>query len=425
MMLQMKAPSVFSVCLLEFLERLGFYSFLTFFTVHLTTDRGMTVAAASELYGTMMLLLYLLPVLGGAFADRVLGYPRAVALGGFLLLISYLGLAFLPAGAFYPSLAALFLGGGLFRPNVMALLSSGYRHDSSKREAAFLWLFLAINLGAGVAPVMAGLVGQSLPGHGPFVVSAIAMALGVGPVLWLLRSTQRKLADPDANQRERTLSPSAKWPVARILLITLLSQCTAVQVDMVLRLWSRDHVDMTMDGLIPASIGPTVFLALDSVFQLLLAPIVVVFFLRLRKRGIEPSGAAKVGMSMILQILPCLLLFLAARTEVDGKLVQTGWVVAAHLAAALPKLFLLPLVLSIVAQLVPANRLGTLFGVWFPLSGSMTFLAGKVAAWSIALPSQYIFLSGGIFAIIAASLWIAQARTLDLALGAASQRRAN
>jgi POT family proton-dependent oligopeptide transporter len=113
--------------------------------------------------------------------------------------------------------------------------------------------------------------------------------------------------------------------------------------------------------------------------QLVLVPLVVLGFLALRKRGIEPSATAKIGIGLVLQLLPCALLLRGVVNMPEG-LPLGGWLLGARLAGALPSLLLLPLMLSVLAQLVPARRHGALFGLWSLLTAVMSWLGGHLAA---------------------------------------------
>ncbi len=65
-----KPVSTLAICVIELLERLAFYSFLSVFVVFLTDERDMANQAAFDLYGWVMFLFYVAPILGGPLSDR-------------------------------------------------------------------------------------------------------------------------------------------------------------------------------------------------------------------------------------------------------------------------------------------------------------------------------------------------------------------
>ena len=70
----------------EMWERLAFYTMVGILLLYTTdTERGglgMPAAEGNEIYGLYLAFVYFTPFLGGMIADRLLGYRKAVMLGG-------------------------------------------------------------------------------------------------------------------------------------------------------------------------------------------------------------------------------------------------------------------------------------------------------------------------------------------------------
>ena len=197
--------------------------------------------------------------------------------------------------------------------------------------------------------------------------------------------TPRKLADADANQRADAFA-IGQMASRSIFLITLLLVHRPMQVDMVLRLWSRDHVDMTMDGRFQHP--------LDSLLALRFcvpAPAHCggISFAAERKRH-RATGRRYVGIAATLTILQILPLSVAVpggpEQSVDVKACSNRLVVAAHLGSATRCSAAAGLVHCGAIQPTGLDSVRSLVSEWW----CMDILRGKVAAWSIALPSQYI-----------------------------------
>ncbi|HSA96156.1 MAG TPA: peptide MFS transporter [Acidobacteriota bacterium] len=140
-------------------ERFGFYTMIAIFVLFMQAKYGMSQAAASSVYSTFLVGVYIFPLLGGFLADRFLGYGRTISLGLVVMFIGYVLLA-LPTtmNTGYPlivaALAVVALGTGLFKGNLQALVGSLY--DDPKyapmRDRAFNIFYMGINIGAMFAP---------------------------------------------------------------------------------------------------------------------------------------------------------------------------------------------------------------------------------------------------------------------------------
>jgi len=116
----------------EMWERFGYYLMLGILLLYLKDPQGgfgYSNAKASDIVGTYLGLVYLTPFLGGLIADRILGYRRAVILGGLLMVGGYLGLAIPTPSAFWISVLLIAVGNGFFKPNISTLLGNLYTEE--------------------------------------------------------------------------------------------------------------------------------------------------------------------------------------------------------------------------------------------------------------------------------------------------------
>jgi POT family proton-dependent oligopeptide transporter len=97
---------------------------------------------------------YLMPVLGGILADRVLGQRRTVVIGAALMAIGHFMMAFEPLFLF--ALGFLILGNGAFKPNISTQVGALYPPGDPRRDRAFSIFYVGINLGAFLAPLVCG-----------------------------------------------------------------------------------------------------------------------------------------------------------------------------------------------------------------------------------------------------------------------------
>jgi POT family proton-dependent oligopeptide transporter len=407
----MQKGNLFALCLIEGLERFAAYAFLAMFVYFLGEARGMSMEAAASCLGSFVGLSYLAPVLGGFLADRVLGQRRAVLTGIGFLTLGYALLIFHGHGTLYPALAALVLGCGLFKPSVPAVLANQYPRLTAGRETAFFLFYVAIQLGAFAAPLASELARSTLGWSGTFATSAAAMGLA-GLVLLIRR---RNIADGPAAV---TAEPPARLSILLLIyLIWMLHQLVVHGLEVSMLFFTRDHVDLTLDGRLSAPLPASWMQGSELACQLILAPVVLGGLYYLRRKRVQLSLSAKAGMAMVLMILPCLIMARAALAVEPELRVSVLWVLGAQLAWAVPSVFLPPMMLSLISHLVPGSRLSTVFALWFVAGALPNRLIGVLMGMlgtSLASPLWYGGLGG--LALLAAGLWISQVRRLESAL---------
>src|SRR5262245_28522641 len=140
---------------------------------------------ASQVYGLYIWLVYLTPVLGGLLADRALGQRRTVIIGGVLMAIGHFMMAFEPLFLF--ALLMLILGNGAFKPNISTQVGGLYAPDDPRRDRAFSIFYVGINLGAFLAPLVCGTLGEWVGWHYGFGAAGIGMTIGLAIYLYATR----------------------------------------------------------------------------------------------------------------------------------------------------------------------------------------------------------------------------------------------
>lgn len=146
-------------------ERFGYYTMLAILLLFLQAKFALPTATAGLIYSTFLALVYFMPMVGGAIADKW-NFQKTVTLGIVVMFLGYLVMAIptsMPEGsafaspAFYIMLLALLLiscGTGLFKGNLQVMVGDLYNDPrySSKRDVAFSLFYMAINIGAMFAP---------------------------------------------------------------------------------------------------------------------------------------------------------------------------------------------------------------------------------------------------------------------------------
>lgn len=152
---------------------------------------GMDPATSRSLVTVYGALVYMAAILGGWLSDRLLGDRRATLTGGVLIMCGHVCLA-VPAGApaLFGSMVLIALGTGLLKPSTAGSVGDLYEPADLRRESGFSLYYMGISVGALVAPLVIGTVGQTYDYHLGFGMAAVGMAIGL--VVYL--ATQRNLA---------------------------------------------------------------------------------------------------------------------------------------------------------------------------------------------------------------------------------------
>src|SRR5947208_7177234 len=137
---------------------------------------------SSHIYGLYTGLVYLTPVLGGYLADRVFGQRRMVVIGASLMAVGHFMMAFEPL--FLLALLVLILGNGAFKPNISTQVGTLYAPGDHRRDRAFSIFYVGINVGAFLAPLVCGTLGEELGWHYGFAAAGVGMTIALAVYLY-------------------------------------------------------------------------------------------------------------------------------------------------------------------------------------------------------------------------------------------------
>jgi hypothetical protein len=124
--------------------------------------------------------------------------------------IGHFMMAFEPLFLF--ALIALILGNGCFKPNMSAQVGTLYQHGDPRRDRAYSIFYVGINLGAFLAPLVCGTLGQEVGWHYGFGAAGVGMMVGLLIYLYALSSRSLPM---DEYHRSKTLD-EYRGPLDRI-----------------------------------------------------------------------------------------------------------------------------------------------------------------------------------------------------------------
>src|SRR5689334_4213551 len=205
---------------------------------------------ASQIYGLYTGLVYLTPVLGGFLADRVFGHRRMVVAGALLMAAGHFMMAFEPLLLF--ALLALILGNGAFKPNMSAQVGDLYAPGDPRRDRAYSIFYVGINIGAFLAPLICGTLGQELGWHYGFTAAGVGMMLALVIYLMAMPSLPPdELHQAVAQGTYNKPLDRNEWRSILALIVlfvpTTFFWATYEQQGNTIALWADDYTDRTIN----------------------------------------------------------------------------------------------------------------------------------------------------------------------------------
>lgn len=508
----------------EMWERFGYYLMLGIFLLYLKDENGMGLSnvEASDIVGTYLGLVYLTPFLGGLIADKLLGYRKAILLGGILMSAGYSTLAIPGDTALWTAILLIVVGNGFFKPNISTLLGNLYNNDKYKenKDAGYSIFYMGINLGAFICNFVAAYMRNNFGWGYAFLAAGIGMLIGIivflsgtrhikeGDIIkkttesnsdirkvllyvfapaiacgvggWLipgnifgsdsndaflfgclpvivfyasliLRSPKEERSQVKAlltifaimvvfwmvfkqnattlttfaeNYTERQISPSAAAIVRPLGMTqdTVFGKYNTTLLDDKLQpvmgkdgeyIKTSDYPayfknkpanELPSEGEKVSLISTEIFQSVNPLFIIILTPLVLNFFLFLKRRGREPSTPAKMGWGLLITGLSSFVMAATVMcTDIYTDKASALWLIGTYGVITVGELLISPIGLSLVSKVSPKSITSFMMGGWFLSTSIGNKLSGMVAGlWDSFDNKAYYFLMNFIACLIAA-----------------------
>lgn len=493
----------------EMWERFGYYLILGIFVLYMIDPKDTGGLAfldktADDIFGTFIALTYLTPFLGGFLADRILGYVKAIYIGGFLMAAGYIGIGlFQQLPLFYLSLGLIILGNGFFKPSISTLLGNLYSVEQYKdnKDAGYNIFYMGINIGALICNFVAAYM-RNKYGWGPaFITAGIGMLIGMviftvgmkhirqanilkpaqegdtklsaillkvflpaivsGLIGWMIPNNIFGSDSTDAFifacipviffyvSLYLKANAEDKRPIGALLAIfavSLMFWAVFKQNGTALTRWANYYTDRSVpatvekplealylveaksyqDKIVPVydeqfsaqkndkgepvkemgkevyfrNINPKqkavleanpekqlylfnteLFQSINPFWVIALTPLVVGFFIMLRRKGKEPSTPSKIVLGLFISALSCLVMVGAVYAGDNGAVkVSSLWLILAYGVITVGELCLSPMGLSLVSKLSPPRITALMMGGFFLSTSIGNKLSGVLAS---------------------------------------------
>jgi POT family proton-dependent oligopeptide transporter len=383
----------------EMWERFSYYGMRAILVLYIYTSiedggLGWTKGEALELYGWYTMLVYVMSIPGGILADKLLGQKRTVMLGGLLLCAGHGILAIEAVWAFYTGLGLIILGVGCLKPNISTMVGGLYKPGDERRDKGFTIFYIGINIGAFLAGIIVGYVGQNIGWHYGFGLAGIGMIIGQIVYVYgqkYLIGIGDYLGNKDNPDKELMNKPLTKVEKDRMIvlfisfLIIIVFWGAFEQAGGLLNIYANEKVNL---GIGSFSVPASWFQSVNALFIIIFGTSVAAFWVSRKHKGKEVSSLFKMAVGTIIMGSGFLMMASAsmeAGAEPFGKSAMF-WLVLAYLLHTIGELCASPVALSFITKLAPVKYASIMMGVYFAATGFGNKLAGSIGEAAQAIP---------------------------------------
>ena len=333
----------------------------------------------------------------------MLGQRRTVIIGATLMAIGHFMMA--SERLFRLALLTLILGSGAFKPNISTQVGGLYAPGDPRRDRAYSIFYVGINLGAFLAPLICGTLGEELGWHYGFAAAGVGMTIALA--VYLLRRADAaagRCTRPKATGLDKKPLDRDEWrailALMALFLPTTLFWATYEQQGNTIVLWADGHTDRTIDLIVwQGEIPVTWFQAFNPFMIFAFTPFIIEFWAWQEKRGMEPSTVTKMALGCFGIALSYLIMAGTAWSAGSGS-ATWWWLFAYFVVITIGELYVSPIGLSLVSKVAPARMISMMMGLWLGTSFIGNFVAGWLGSFWSYMDKMSFFI---MIAVIAAS----------------------
>ena len=399
---------------------------------------------AGTLYGWYTGMAYLLPIIGGLIADKLIGTHRSMIVGALLITLGHIALGFSGFGrmaldatgmsVFVFGLAIITIGTGHFKPSVSVMVGQLYPLGDPRRESAFSIFYMGINTGSFLCNIACGYLAAEYGWHYGFGAAAVGMIAGLVTYIFGKPFLLNGIGESESPHRTKAWmflpvgillavgvamlynmgvlgkideiagmpavfglilvgslafvvwmiarqAPGDRGPVATIFIYMLFNAVFWLSFEQAGSSLTTFTEELTDRHLGSAIIPTPQFQSINPLLIILFAPIAGVIWAGLARRKKFVPQPVKIGLGLIFVGLGyVVMVFAAMRLNLGVAKVGMIYITGCYFLHTVGEIILSPTGLSYVAKTAPPKSMSSLMGIWFISSFVAGLGAGKVSA---------------------------------------------
>jgi POT family proton-dependent oligopeptide transporter len=322
---------------------------------------------SSLIYGTYTGFIYLTPLLGGWVADNVLGQRKTAMIGIIAMAFGHFMMA--SEALLFPALLLLIFGGGFFKTNTSAQAGMLYQPGDPRRDRAYSIFYVGVNLGAFIAPLVAGTLGETVGWHYGFGAAGVGMLVALVIYVWGWNTLPAEGLKNRTEKAPRQPLNRAEWMSvgALILLVFPLALWWACyeQQGNIIALFADANTDRRLiPGLIDWQIPVTWFQAFNPFIIFAFTPFVIALWTRQARTLKEPNSMYKIATGCVLLAISYVLIAYAS-WHGGAEKISWMWLLAYFVLITTGEIYLSPISMSLYSKVAPARIVSLMFAVNF------------------------------------------------------------
>ncbi len=431
----------------ELWERFSFYGMRALLVLYMTKHLLYSDEMSFGVYAAYMSLVYVTPMIGGILADKILGFRKAILLGGVLMALGHFLLTFETPVFFYGSLALIIVGNGFFKPNISSFVGNLYQQGDSRRDAGFTIFYMGINIGGAIAPLACAWFAEMYGWHYGFILAGFGMLLGLfvfnrglktnvfkdkglvsNPILYnelFFGIKKGNLIIVSAFLAVPIFALIVRFHQFEHYLVWVVSVFLIGYIGYILKQVSKQEkqrllvavyftVLYTLFSAIFEQAGSSLTLfadrnvnlvgmnaagtnSINSGFIILLAIPFSMLWTYLSKINRNPNSVIKFGLGLLFLGLGFVIFGMSANHVDTFAKTPMLYLVVGYLVLTIGELFLSPIGLSKMTELSPLKYVSFIMGVWFSANFYGHFFAGKISQLTVISEGELGVFSKGVF----------------------------
>jgi POT family proton-dependent oligopeptide transporter len=416
----------------EMWERFCFYGMRGVLTFFMVDQLFLKDEAANLQYGAIQAFVYAFTFIGGIFADKILGFRKSLFFGGIIMIIGNLLIAFSPQTMFYYGIAFSIIGTGFFKPNISSMVGELYHENDNRRDAGYGMFYAGINVGGLLGGALCIYLGKYYSWSLCFLAAAIVMILGLFTFLFTKKhlgpignSPLLTLSESKRKTREIAVYVGSLLSIPFIYTMVINTDYTdffmytigiiaigyfiyellklgnaSLQKKLIaafsfiffyflfnaiyeqsggsLSLFAKDNLSSNLLGF---TIDPNVVNnSSNTLFVIILSPIIGLFWLWLYKKKLEPNTLIKFGIGFLFLSASFYIFYYTKFFANSSGITSLNVFTLAYFVTTIGELCLGPIGMSIITKLSPKRLFGMMMGLWFLASAFGQLAAGKLGA---------------------------------------------